>query len=211
MKIAVIIPTYNEKENIDKLINDIFSLKIDGLEIVIVDDNSPDGTANIVADIKKVNDKLHLINRPKKMGLGTAYIAGFRFALENGAEHFFEIDADFSHDFKMIPIFLDNIQNADLVVGSRYISGGKTLNWDKKRKLVSYFGNIYARIILGVPIRDLTTGYKCYRREIIEYINTKNITSIGYVFQIETSYIVHKKGFKIKEIHITFTERRLGK
>lgn len=211
MKTAIIIPTYNERDNIDKLINEIFSLEIEGLEVVVVDDNSPDGTGKIVAEISAREPRVRIIHRKKKMGLGTAYLEGFRFALENGAEHFFEIDADFSHDHKIIPIFLDNIKNADLVVGSRYIPGGKTVNWDWKRKLISHFGNVYARTILGIPIRDLTTGYKCYRREVVEYLSTKNIDSVGYVFQVETSYIAHKQGFKVKEIPIIFTERRNGR
>lgn len=211
MKTAIIIPTYNEKENIEKMINGIFSLEIEELGVVVVDDNSPDGTGKIVAEISSREPRVQIIHREKKMGLGTAYLEGFRFALEKGAEHFFEIDADFSHDHKIIPIFLDNIKNADLVVGSRYIPGGKTINWDWKRKLISYFGNVYARTVLGVPIRDLTTGYKCYRREVVEYLSAKNIDSVGYIFQVETSYIAHKNGFKIKEIPITFNERQLGK
>jgi len=210
MKTAIIIPTFNEKDNIQELIPKIFSLNIPDLHIIVVDDNSPDGTGKIVSDMKKTDARIHSIHREKKMGLGTAYQDGFRYAFNEGAEHFFEIDADFSHDYKIIPQFLDTISEADLVVGSRYIPGGKTMNWNLSRRLVSHFGNVYARVVLGLPIRDLTTGYKCYHRRVIEYLATQPIDSIGYVFQVETSYLAHKKGFRVKEIPITFVERRSG-
>jgi len=211
MKIAVIIPTYNEKENIEDALKEVFNLSLNDVHIVVVDDNSPDGTALIVQKIRENNNKVHIIQRTSKMGLGTAYIEGFKYALENGAEYIFEIDADFSHDFALIPSFLDNIDGHDLIIGSRYISNGKIANWNLSRRFISYFGNLYARFVLGVPVKDLTTGFKCYRREVVEFLNKQNISAIGYVFQIETTYHAYQQGFKIKEIPITFTERRIGK
>lgn len=211
MKTAVIIPTYNEKENIQDLIQAIFSLDIPGLEVVAVDDNSPDGTGVAVAEIAKSNSRVHVIHRPKKMGLGTAYLDGFRYALDRGAEHLFEMDADLSHDFSVLPDFLKHIESNDVVVGSRYISGGKTENWNWTRKSVSYLGNLYARFILNVPIRDLTTGFKCYRRRVAEFLAGRNIDAVGYVFQIETTYHAYHHGYSVKEIPITFSERRSGK
>jgi dolichol-phosphate mannosyltransferase len=210
MKIAVIIPTYNERKNIQEIIPAVLGLNLDGLEIVVVDDNSPDKTWEIVEDIKTKDPRVHLIKRSGKLGLGTAYLEGFRHALQNGAEYVFEMDADFSHDHNHIPIFLQEIENHDLVSGSRYVKGGKTENWDLKRKAVSFWGNVYSKTILGVPFKDLTTGFKCYRREVIEHLVGKNIDSIGYVFQVETTYLAHKAGFRVKEIPIIFTERRNG-
>jgi dolichol-phosphate mannosyltransferase len=211
MKIAVIIPTYNEKENIERLINAIFSLNIGGLEVIVVDDNSPDDTAIAVKEIMSANPKIHLICRKGKMGLGTAYLEGFRYAIEYGADYLFEMDADLSHDPKQISLFLSHIDQNDLVIGSRYVSSGRIDNWDIHRRLVSSFGNLYARLILGVAVRDLTTGYKCYRRQVVEYLMGKDIDADGYVFQVETTYHAIKGNFRVKEIPIIFTERRLGK
>jgi dolichol-phosphate mannosyltransferase len=210
MEIAVIIPTYNEKENIPKLIEGIFGLSIDDLKIIVVDDNSPDGTGKIIADLRPRESRLHLIQREKKAGLGTAYLAGFNFALENGAQYIFEMDADFSHDPAMIPIFLEKIKNYDLVLGSRYIPEGKIENWNLYRRLVSRLGNFYARQILNLPIRDLTSGFKCYRRCVLEHLVSRPVDSIGYVFQIETTHRAYQKGFSVKEIPIVFSERRTG-
>lgn len=211
MKIAIILPTYNEKDNIRKVISAIFSLKLNDLHVVVVDDNSPDGTGIIVENLRKENERIHIIHRKKKLGLGTAYLEGFQYALENGAEHFFEVDADFSHDFSLLPEFLKHNKNHDLVIGSRYMFGGKIENWNFLRKLISQSGNFYARKILKIPIKDLTTGFKCYQKNVVEYLAKKNIDSIGYVFQVETTYLAYQKGFKIKEIPITFTERTFGK
>ncbi len=211
MKTAVILPTYNEKENVEKIIQHIFDLKIIDLEIVVVDDNSPDGTADIVEKCQTVNSSLHLIRRKGKLGLGTAYLEGFRYALEKGADYFFEIDADFSHDPKDISLFLSRVNQCDLVIGSRYIANGKISNWNASRRFVSSFGNLYARFILKMAINDLTTGYKCYRREVVEYLLGKEIDAVGYVFQIETTYHAVKRGFRVEEIPIVFTERTLGK
>ncbi len=211
MKIAVVIPTYNEKGNISKLVAEIFGLGISDLEIVAVDDNSPDGTGEILQILREKNKKLHVIHRRKKSGLGTAYLRGFEYSLERGAEYIFAMDADFSHNPELITDFLDAIQSHDLVVGSRYIPDGRIKNWDIKRRLISYGGNLFSRKILNVPVADMTTGFKCYRRSVVEHLKSKNISSIGYVFQIETVYHAHQKGFKIKEIPIQFTERALGR
>jgi dolichol-phosphate mannosyltransferase len=211
MKISIVIPTYNEKENIEKLASSIFGLGISGLGIIIVDDNSPDGTGELLEAFKKKNDNLHVIHRQKKLGLGTAYIEGFKCALKGGAEYIFEMDADFSHDFLLIPEFIKNMEDHDLVVGSRYVAGGKIVNWNLPRRIVSRFGNFYARNILNLPFRDLTTGYKCYRRSVLEKIINSEISAVGYAFQIETTYRAYQNGFRILEIPISFSERRLGK
>jgi len=211
MKTTVVIPTYNEKENIERLISRIFDLGISDLEIVVVDDNSPDGTGKIVDGLKRSNKKIHVLHRQKKAGLGTAYVEGFNFALSRGAEYVLEMDADFSHDAFLIPAFVETMESHDLAVGSRYVPGGKISNWNFSRRMVSRFGNFYARSVLGLPYKDLTTGYKCYRRKVLEEIIDGEINSVGYVFQVETTYKAHKKGFRIKEIPISFSERRLGK
>ena len=211
MKIAVILPTYDEKDNVEKIIQQIFALEIPGLELIVVDDNSPDSTARIIEKLKETNRNIHLIRRKRKMGLGTAYLEGFRFALDRGADYFFEIDADLSHDPKHIPHFLAHMSQYDLVIGSRYMSAGKIVNWNVGRRLVSRLGNSYARLMLGLDVRDLTTGYKCYRRKVIEHLLDKKIDAIGYVFQIETTYYAINANFRIKEIPITFTEREMGK
>ena len=211
MRTAVIIPTYNEKDNIEKALESIFSLNNKDLEVVVIDDNSPDGTGLIIEKLKENNNKIHIIHRDRKMGLGTAYLEGFKYALDRNAQYIFEIDADFSHDFSLIPSFLDGARDNDLVIGSRYIPGGKITNWNLSRRLISYLGNLYARLVLGAPVADLTTGYKCYRREVAEFLTEKNIDAIGYVFQIETTYHTIKRGFRTKEIPIAFTERRIGK
>lgn len=211
MKIYIVIPTYNEKDNISKLLLQIFSLNIDNLHVLVVDDNSPDGTSKIVEAMKLDLTNLDLLVREKKDGLGQAYIAGFKQALEEGADYIFEMDADLSHDPKYLSEFLLAIKNYDLVLGSRYIAGGGVTNWNMARRLISKFGNIYARAILGLPYHDLTGGYKCYRREVLEKIDFNNLDSLGYNFQIETTYKTHLLGFKIKEIPIIFTERVRGK
>ena len=211
MEKTIVIPTYNEKINIENIIRDIFALNIENLCILIVDDNSPDGTGDMVEKMKTQYPNLDIIHREKKEGLGRAYVAGFKKALAQGADYIFEMDADFSHDPKYIPKFLEAIKEYDLVLGSRYCQGGGVENWDFFRKMISRFGNIYARAVLQVPIRDLTGGYKCYRRKVLEAINLDSLESVGYNFQIETTYKAYKAGFKIKEIPIIFTERRAGK
>jgi len=209
-KKLIIIPTYNEIENIEKLIRDI--VEIDKtLDILIVDDNSPDGTGEQVGKLKEQFNNLFLIQREGKRGLGTAYVAGFNYALENEYTIIFEMDADFSHDPKEIPNFLEAIEEADLVIGSRYIKGVNVVNWPLSRLLLSYFANKYTRLVTGLPLCDSTGGYKCFRREVLESINLEEVRSGGYSFQIEMSFKAWKKGFQLKEIPIIFIDRAVGK
>jgi dolichol-phosphate mannosyltransferase len=206
----IIIPTFNELENVQKLIPDVFG-RYKNVDILIVDDNSPDGTGTYIDDLSKSMQGLKIIHRPMKMGLGTAYIDGFKFAIQNNYSYIFEMDADYSHDPKEIKNFLRAIKNKDLVLGSRYISGVNVVNWPMSRLLLSYFANMYTRIITGLPIRDATGGFKCFRREVLEAINFDNIKSNGYAFQIEMTYKAWKKGFKVGEIPIVFVDRVKGK
>jgi dolichol-phosphate mannosyltransferase len=207
----VIIPTFKEKENIEAIIKSIFSLKIP-FDILIIDDNSPDGTAGIVKELQKSFPNLHLVERPGKLGLGTAYITGFKWALENGYSYIYEMDADFSHD----PRDLERLykackeEGADLAIGSRYISGVNVVNWPLSRVLMSYVASIYVRVVTGMRIMDTTAGFKCYRREVLENIKPDHIRSIGYGFQIEMKFTAWKLGYKIVEIPIIFTDRKLG-
>jgi len=209
MKILVIIPTYNEKENISTILPLV--LKQDQeIEVLVVDDNSPDGTGRLVEELQSSNPRIKLIKREKKSGLGTAYIAGFDYALQNGYDYIFEMDSDFSHEPSYIPDFLKAIKDSDLVLGSRYIRGVNVVNWPMTRLLLSYFANVYARWVTGLPVRDSTGGFKCFRREVLEKIGLDNIHSNGYAFQIEMNFRAWKKGFKIKEIPIIFVDRRAG-
>ena len=208
-KALVIIPTYNEAENIEKLIEEVLK-QSSILEMLVVDDNSPDGTAAIVQRVQQTNPKVHLLQRPRKMGLGTAYVAGFKFALDHGYDFAFEMDADFSHNPEKLPVMLNAMKECDLVIGSRYISGVNVVNWPLKRLLLSYFANIYTRVITGMPVHDATAGFKCYRRAVLETMNLDAIISNGYAFQIETNFRAWKKGFTLKEITITFVDRRVG-
>lgn len=209
-KSLVIIPTYNELENVPKLIPAVLS-QDDSIDILIVDDASPDGTGKFIEEEMKKNQRLHLIKREKKMGLGTAYIAGFKYALDKGYDFVFEMDADFSHDPNEIKNFLTEISDCDLVLGSRYIHGIRVLNWPMRRLLLSFFASVYTRVITGMPIRDATGGFKCFRRKVLESINLDKVKSNGYSFQIEMTFKAYKKGFKIKEIPIVFVDRIKGK
>jgi dolichol-phosphate mannosyltransferase len=208
-KTLVIIPTYNEMDNIPKLLPIVLS-KDDSINILIVDDNSKDGTAQYVIEQQKSNPRLHLLQREKKLGLGTAYIAGFKYALANGYDFIFEMDADFSHNPDEIPNFLKAIKENDLVLGSRYIDGVRVLNWPMRRLLLSFFASVYTRIITGMPVRDATGGFKCFRRKVLEGIDLNKVQSNGYSFQIEMTFKAYKKGFKIKEIPIVFMDRVKG-
>ena len=208
-KILVIIPTYNEKENIEKIIKAIFEV-CPSCDILVVDDNSPDGTGNIVKSLQKREKRIHIIEKRGKSGLGKAYITGFKYGLEKSYEYLFEMDADFSHDPDDIPRFLDAIKEADLVIGSRYKNGVSVVNWPISRLLLSYFANLYARFVGGIPVQDLTAGFKCFRRKVIESIDLNAILSDGYGFQIEMNYWAYRKGFKIKEIPVIFVDRRSG-
>ena len=209
-KTAIIIPTYNEKDNIRKLIQTIFGISKD-ITIIVVDDNSPDKTGEIADAIKKKYPKLKVIHRTKKNGRGGACIEGFKQALKEGSEYIFEMDADFSHDPIDIPRLLTKVlEGYDMVIGSRYLKGSKILNWGLKRTIFSRFANIYARAILGIPIHDYTNGYRCYTREALEAIDFDKIEAAGYIVLSEMSYQLHKKGLKIGEIPITFVNRKRG-
>jgi dolichol-phosphate mannosyltransferase len=209
-KSLVIVPTYNELDNIPKLIPSILSQDVN-VHILIVDDNSPDGTGRFVEEQSSKNNRIYLLKREKKMGLGTAYIAGFKYALKNDYDYIFEMDADFSHDPNEIKKFLIAIKEFDLVLGSRYIHGVRVLNWPMRRLLLSFFASVYTRLITGLPVRDATGGYKCFRRKVLEAINLDHVKSNGYSFQIEMTFKAYAKGFKIKEIPIVFIDRVIGK
>jgi len=206
----VIIPTYNERENISRMIHTVLG-KDPRLEVLVVDDGSPDGTAAIVEAIAAETDRVHILKRPKKMGLGTAYKAGFKWALDRAFDYVFEMDADFSHDPGHLPEFLRAIETADLVIGSRYRDGKVTVvNWPMGRLLLSYFANVYARVVTGVPLWDLTAGFKCFRRTVLESIDLDDIRSNGYAFQIEMHFRAWRKRFRIVEIPIVFVDRTEG-
>jgi dolichol-phosphate mannosyltransferase len=207
----VIIPTYKERENIEAIIKAVSCLSI-AFDILIIDDNSPDGTADIVKDLQKSYNNLHLIERPGKLGLGTAYLAGFKWALEKGYNYIYEMDADFSHDPNdLMKLFRACSEDgADLAIGSRYISGVNVVNWPLSRVLMSYFASIYVRIITGMKIMDTTAGFKCYKKKVLENIRLDKIRSVGYGFQIEMKFKTWILGYKIVEVPIIFTDRRLG-
>ncbi len=210
MKTLIIIPTYNELENLPPLLKDIFS-NAPTTDILIVDDNSPDGTGELAEKMSVEDPRVHVLHRSGKLGLGTAYIAGFKYAIAHGYDAAFEMDADFSHDPRHLPAFLKEIEHADLVIGSRYIPGGSTPNWSLSRRLISGCGNIFARVVLNMPVHDCTAGFRCYRREVLERIGLDTIRSQGYGFQVEMAYRVQKMGFKIVETPIVFMDRRVGK
>ena len=209
MEKLIIVPTYNERENITPLLDRLFALPFD-LHVLVVDDRSPDGTADVILARQKQEPRLHLLQRPGKMGLGSAYRDGFRYALEHGAEYIFEMDADFSHDPDSIGSFLGAIPDADIVLGSRYVKGGSVLNWPLSRLVLSYSANVYTRLITGLPLADATGGFKCFRRRALEGIRLDRVRSEGYSFQIEMSFRCWKRGFRIKEIPIRFADRRAG-
>ncbi len=208
----VIIPTYNEKENVGKIIETILGLP-GNFDILIIDDGSPDGTADIVKNKQKgYKDRLHIIEREEKLGLGTAYIRGFEWALEHDYTYIYEMDADFSHDPADLPRLYDACKNkgADLAIGSRYVSGVNVVNWPMGRVLISYFASVYVRTITGMKIHDSTAGFKCYTRKVLETIDLKKIRFKGYAFQIEMKFTAWKFGFNIVEVPIIFTDRREG-
>jgi len=208
-KVLVVIPTYNESDNIGRLIPAVLRQR-DDVEVLVVDDNSPDGTSRLVRRMASENPRIHLIERSGKLGLGTAYVAGFKYAIGHGYDLVFEMDSDFSHDPDEIRAFLATISANDLVLGSRYINGVRVLNWPIQRLLLSYFASVYTRIMTGLPIYDATSGYKCFRRSVLESIDLDAVRSNGYAFQIEMNYMVWKKGFRIAEIPIIFMDRRSG-
>lgn len=208
-QILIIIPTYNERENIVLIIPEIKKV-LPQAHILVVDDSSPDGTAQCVRDIASNIGDVYLLERPKKDGLGRAYISGFMWALQRSYQFIFEMDADFSHDPKYLPDFLVAMKENDLVIGSRYISGVNVINWPMSRLLLSYCGNKFAGILTGIAVKDCTGGFKCFRRELLEKLDLDKISSSGYSFQVEINYYAWKKGFKIAEIPIVFTDRKYG-
>lgn len=210
MKTLVIIPTYNEVENLPSLLDEILKYAPE-TDILIVDDNSPDGTGELADKISEENTSVHVLHRAGKLGLGTAYIAGFKYTIEHDYDAAFEMDADFSHDPRYLPDFLRAIEDADLVIGSRYIRGGGTPSWSLIRRFISGGGNIFARFMLGIPVHDCTAGFRCYRRRVLETIDLDTIRSQGYAFQIEMVYRTRQHGFKIVETPIIFKDRRVGK
>ena len=205
----IIFPTYNERENIEKIVHAVLPLD-PRVHVLVVDDNSPDGTGEIADRLAAQESKVSVLHREKKEGLGQAYIAGFRWALEHDYDYIFEMDADFSHGPEYIKAFLQEIKDYDLVIGSRYINGVNVINWPMSRLLLSYSANVYTRWVTGLPLRDATGGFKCFRRNVLEAIDFDKIGSSGYSFQIEVSMRVWKKGFRIHEIPIIFYDRTAG-
>ena len=209
----VIIPTYNEKENVEAIIRAVMELP-HGFDILIIDDGSPDGTAQIVKNLQATEfaARLHLVERKGKLGLGTAYIAGFKWALTEGYDYVFEMDADFSHDPKDLTRLYEAcaVEGYDVAIGSRYVSGVNVVNWPMGRVLMSYYASKYVRLVTGVPIHDTTAGFKCYRRRVLEAIDLDAIRFKGYAFQIEMKFTAYKLGFKIKEVPVIFVNRQLG-
>lgn len=209
---VVIIPTYNEKENIENIILAVLALE-HGFDILVIDDGSPDGTALIVkALISKYPERIHLLEREGKLGLGTAYIMGFKWALSEGYEYIFEMDADFSHDPKDLPRLYSAcaVEGFDLAIGSRYISGVNVVNWPMGRVLMSYYASKYVRLVTGIPVCDTTAGFKCFKRRVLETIDLDAVRFKGYAFQIEMKFTAYKLGFKLKEVPVIFVNRRLG-
>lgn len=205
----IVVPTYNERENIAALVHRVLQ-RLPSCRVLIMDDNSPDGTGQIADELAALDARVQVVHRPGKGGLGKAYLAGFRHALTSRAELVFEMDADFSHDPNYLPTFLSMIQGADLVIGSRYVPGGGVTRWGIHRKLISGAGNAFARLVLRMPVRDTTAGFRCYRREVLEAIDLDAIHSEGYAFQIEMAHRAHQLGFRVAEFPIVFPDRIRG-
>lgn len=206
----VIIPTYNERENLEAITRAVLAAE-PRVDVLVVDDNSPDGTGQLADELAAREPRVKVLHREEKQGLGRAYLHAFSWGLEQGYQYLIEMDADFSHDPRYLPRLLDEAEGgADLVLGSRYVEGGGTVNWGAGRKVISRGGSLYARTILGVGIRDLTGGFKCFRREVLEGIDLEAVKSTGYAFQIELTYRALKRGFRVKEIPIVFEDRRVG-
>ena len=208
-KTLVVTPTYNEAENIERFISQVLAQGTE-IEVLVVDDNSPDGTGDIVEKIRSANPRVHQIRRSGKMGLGTAYVEGFKYAITQRYDYVFEMDADFSHNPDEIPRFLQKMASCDLVVGSRYTNGVRVVNWPIRRLILSYTANLYTRIVTGLPIKDATGGFKCFKREVLEAINLDRVHSNGYAFQIEMNFKVWNKGFRVCEQPIIFVDRQSG-
>lgn len=205
----VIIPTYNERDNLQRLVEQVLQ-QSPLLHLLVVDDNSPDGTGQLADELSKVNKRVSVLHRPAKMGLGSAYRDGFRYAMQLGADLLIEMDADFSHDPNMLPIFLDRAASYDLIIGSRYLNGISVVNWPLRRLMLSYGANWYTRLITGLTIMDCTSGFKCFRRSLIERIDLDHVYSDGYSFQIEMNFKSAELGARILEIPIIFIDRRVG-
>jgi len=206
----ICLPTYNERENLESMLHALGGLGLEGLEVLVIDDSSPDGTGEIADRLAAELDWVHVLHRERKEGLGPAYLAGFRRALELGADLVFEMDCDFSHDPAAVPRLAEAAERADLVLGSRYVEGGGTRNWGLGRRFISRGGSLYAQVLLQLGIRDLTGGFKCYRRRVLETIDLEAIHSRGYAFQIETTYRAIRAGFSVVEVPITFADREVG-
>ncbi len=210
MRTLIVIPTYNERENIASLVDDVLRAA-PGADILVIDDHSPDGTGALVDEIGARHPQVRALHRPGKLGLGTAYVLGFHSAIEQGYDLVFEMDADYSHDPRYLPTFLQMAQTADLVIGSRYIPGGDTPNWSALRKFISGGGNIFARTVLRIPVKDCTSGYRCYRTSALRSLNLDAIRAQGYAFQVEMAYNFWRSGYQVREVPIVFVDRRVGK
>ena len=210
MRTVICLPTYNERENLEPMVRALGGLGLEGLEVLVIDDASPDGTGEIADRLSAELPWVHVLHREQKEGLGPAYLAGFRRALELGADFVFELDCDFSHDPADVPRLAKAAESADLVLGSRYVPGGGTRNWGLLRRFISRGGSLYAQALLQLGIRDLTGGFKCYRRVVLETIDLGAISSLGYAFQIETTYRALRAGFRVVEVPITFADREVG-
>ncbi|MGH2921698.1 MAG: polyprenol monophosphomannose synthase [Gaiellaceae bacterium] len=207
---VICLPTYNERENVEAMVGALRTQPVEDLHVLVIDDSSPDGTGAIADRLAAADDHVHVLHRGRKEGLGRAYLAGFRRALELGADLVFEMDCDFSHDPVDVPRLVAAADGADLVLGSRYVPGGGTRNWGLVRRFISRGGSLYAQILLQLGIRDLTGGFKCYRREVLERIDLDAISSLGYAFQIETTYRALRAGFRVVEVPIVFVDRQVG-
>jgi dolichol-phosphate mannosyltransferase len=207
MRTTVCLPTYNERENLEPMLR---ALGAHGVSVVVIDDHSPDGTGELADRLAQELEYVEVLHRPTKDGLGPAYLAGFRRALAGGAERILEMDCDFSHDPADVPRLIAATAGADLALGSRYVRGGRIRNWGRVRRFISASGSLYARLLLAAPIRDLTGGFKCYRREVLETIDLDAVDSRGYAFQIETTYRALRAGFRVVEVPITFVDREAG-
>jgi dolichol-phosphate mannosyltransferase len=208
-KAFVVIPTYNEQDNLQRLIEQVLQQDA-SLQVLVVDDNSPDGTGQLADELARTNDRINVLHRPGKLGLGSAYRDGFRCAMQLGADLLIEMDADFSHDPSILPIFLEQIKDHDLVIGSRYLNGISVVNWPLRRLMLSYGANWYTRLVTGLTIMDCTSGFKCFRRSLIELIDLDRVKSDGYSFQIEMHFRSAELGARITEVPIIFIDRRAG-
>ena len=209
MNTIIVTPTYNERKNIEELLNTIFTID-SNYHVLVVDDNSPDDTGAIVKELQSNYSNLHLLSRVKKEGLGSAYVAGFKYALKGNYDKIVQMDADMSHDPKDVVSLISELDNSDVVIGSRYISGINVVNWPIRRLIISYGANIYTRLVTGLPVKDATGGFKCWKREVLESLDLDNVRSQGYSFQIEMTYRAWLQNFKIKEVPIIFVDRTIG-